>query len=142
MADQISPENPRPGETAGESASGPGNIPDVQESGAFKAANALFVAAALIFVWSIVAIITNLAYSPQVMMLNLLESGMLTVLGFLSRKKPFSSLIIGLCLFIALWAVTAAMDSANIYSGIIVKIFVIIYLARALPSARSFERNN
>jgi hypothetical protein len=146
MADQISPENPRPGETAGEPAnrpaSDPGKTPDVQESGAFKAANALFVAAALIFVWSIVAVITNLAYSPQVMMLNLLESGMLTVLGFLCRKKPFTSLIIGLFLFMALWAVTAAMDSSNIYSGIIIKIFVIIYLARALPSARSFERNN
>ncbi|PWT98308.1 MAG: hypothetical protein C5B52_12400 [Bacteroidetes bacterium] len=112
------------------------------ETGAYKAANALFVAAALIFVWSTIAIITNNSYGPQVMMLHLLEAGMLVLLAFLSRKKPFTSLIVGLVLFIALWVVTAAMDKANLYSGIIVKIFVVIYMVRAIPDARRFERNH
>ena len=124
---------------------GPGNASkssERQETGAYKAANALFVAAALIFVWSIIAIITNNSYGPPVMMLHLLEAGMLVVLGFLSKKKPFSSLIIGLILFIALWVVTAAMDKSNLYSGIIVKIFVVIYMLRALPDARRYERSH
>ena len=112
-----------------------------QETGAYKAANALFVAAALLFVWSIIAIITNNNYGPQAMMLNLLEAGMLVVLGFLTRKKPFTSLIVGIILFIALWVVTVAMDKSNLYSGIIVKIFVVIYMVRAIPDARRYERN-
>jgi hypothetical protein len=67
-------------------------------------------------------------------------------LGFASKKYPFPAILIGLILFIliiVLDVVASIIDEKpqGAFSGIIVKVFVLIYLSKALRGAYAIRNN-
>ena len=114
---------------------------DGYESGIKKARNALFVTAALIFIGELVsAEISGIGITPILIGIALVEAGIFVGLGFWTKTKPYSAIIVGLIVFISLWVLAMVVTGGRAaYSGIIIRIIIISYLARALKPARAWE---
>jgi len=61
-------------------------------------------------------------------------------LGFWTRKKPFTAILIALILYSVLLVTDLLMQPATIIKGILIKILVIIFLVRGLKKAWEAER--
>jgi hypothetical protein len=61
-------------------------------------------------------------------------------LGFWSYKKPFTALVIALCLFCITILANAIMIPASLFYGIIFKIVIIVVLVSSLSNARDCQR--
>jgi energy-coupling factor transporter transmembrane protein EcfT len=62
------------------------------------------------------------------------------VLGALAKRHPVGVSITGLVVFLAWWAIMAALDRRNIYMGLLIKIIVIVGLAKAIQAAIAYRR--
>ena len=111
------------------------------ETGIKKARNALYVTAALLLIGEILTASTmGIALSPLVIAIALFESGIFVALALWTKTKPYSAIIVGLILFILMWVVSIAVIGGRAaYSGIIVKIIIIYFLASALKPAKAWE---
>jgi hypothetical protein len=111
------------------------------ESGIKKARNTLFVTAGLVFLSEMLgASIQGIPITALLVGIAAVEAGLFVALGFWTKTKPFTAIIVGLILFIGLWVLTIALTSAEaIYKGILVKIIIISYLASALKPAKAWE---
>jgi hypothetical protein len=111
------------------------------QTGIKKARTALFVTAALLFVGEMIAAgASPLGFSPIVIGIALIESGVFVALGFWTKTKPYMAIIVGLILFILLWVLAiVVVDAKAAYSGIIVRIIVISFLVSALKPAKAWE---
>ncbi|HET9825524.1 MAG TPA: hypothetical protein VFP87_09320, partial [Chitinophagaceae bacterium] len=100
------------------------------ESGVRKARTVLFVTAGLVFVGELISIaISNLTFSPLLMGIALVESGIFLGLGLWTKKKPHTAIMIGLIVFIGLWILAIAGSGfRGAISGIIVRVIIISYL--------------
>jgi hypothetical protein len=61
-------------------------------------------------------------------------------LGLWARKKPFRAILIALILYSGLLLTDLIMQPSTILKGILIKIFIIVYLVRGLKKAREAER--
>ena len=111
------------------------------ETGIKKARTALFVTAALVFVSELVAAgASGIGITPLLIGIALFEAGIFVALALWTKTKPYSAIIVGLILFILMWVAAIFLNGGKgIYSGIIVKIVVIVYLAKALKDAKAWE---
>jgi len=106
-----------------------------------RAAGALFAVAVLHVIGGVVFYFL-LKNNPQVepgaprilLIMNLVLAGVYAGLGFWGRVSPLPAAIVGLVLFVSVWAVSAVLDPASIVQGIIVKIIVIAVLVRAIQA--------
>jgi hypothetical protein len=62
------------------------------------------------------------------------------VFGIIVHKYPVPITITALVIFVALWLIYAVIDPANLYRGIILKIIVIVGLAKAIQAAIAYKR--
>jgi hypothetical protein len=60
-------------------------------------------------------------------------------LGFWTKQKPYNAIIFALIIYILLWAGDCILDATYIYKGILVKIIVIVYLAKGLKDAKEAQ---
>jgi hypothetical protein len=60
-------------------------------------------------------------------------------LAIWTKYKPFAALLTALIIFIAIWIVGAIFNPASIFSGIIIKIIVIVLLILGIRNAREAE---
>ena len=60
-------------------------------------------------------------------------------LGFYTKKKPFTAILIGLIIFLAIQVLNAFLNPASIMKGIFLKIVVISALVQALRGAREIQ---
>ena len=107
-----------------------------------KARVALFVTAGVMFAGEMIGLaISNLPFTPLAIVIALIEAGIFVGLAFLTKKKPFTAIVIGLVIFIGLWifAIVVVGGRAAI-GGIIIRIIIISYLVSALKGAREIER--
>ena len=111
------------------------------ETGIKKARNALFVTAALVLISELVgAKVGEIPMTPLFIAFILIESGIFVGLAFLTKTKPYSAIIIGLILFLLIWAASIYVNGTKgIYSGIIFKAVVIYFLVAALKPAKAWE---
>ena len=111
------------------------------ETGIKKARNALFVTAALVFISELLAAGTSgTGITPLLIGIALFEAGIFVALALWTKTKPFSAIMTGLILFILMWVAAIFLNGGKaVYSGIIVKIIVITYLAKALKDAKAWE---
>lgn len=111
------------------------------ETGIKKARTTLFVTAAIIFVSELVmASVAGIGLTPVLIGIAVLEAGIFVGLGFWTKTKPFAAIITGLVLFILMWiAAIATTDGKAAYSGIIVRIVIIVYLISAIKPAKAWE---
>jgi hypothetical protein len=111
------------------------------ESGVKRARIVLFVTAGLMLVGELLsAFIYNITMTPTLIGIVLVESAFFVGLALLTRRKPYTAIMIGLIVFIGLWvlAIIGSGFRAAI-GGIIARIIIITYLIRALKPAREWE---
>ena len=111
------------------------------ETGIKKARNALFVTAALFFIAEMITAGTSgIGFTPLVIGIAMIESGIFVALGFWTKTKPYTAIIVGLILFILQWVLAIVVVGGKAaYGGIIIKIIIISYLASALKHAKAWE---
>jgi len=112
------------------------------ESAIRKAWNALFVTAVLVFIGELVSAgAAGIGITPLVIGIAVVEAGVFAALALWTKKKPYSAILIGLILFVLMWVAAIGINGAQgIYSGVIIRIVVIIYLAKALKDAKAWEQ--
>ena len=119
------------------------------ELGVKKARNSLFWTAGLLLIWQIIGavrsegafVIENFLYlAPFVI-------GFI-ILGIWTKQKPYTAIIIGICLFIANWLfviITNVMfgDGMSVLQavlgGIVVRIIILVNLIRPLKDAKQLQ---
>jgi hypothetical protein len=69
-----------------------------------------------------------------------LMGGGYIALGFWSKRKPYSALVTGLCIFIGSIALSVILQPSSFFSGLIFKIVVIVVLIMGLENARDCQR--
>jgi hypothetical protein len=111
------------------------------ETGIKSARNALFVTAGLVLLGEIItASVTGIEFTPLIIGVILIEVGVFVALGFWTKTKPFTAIVTGLILFIVMWIFAIVVNGIEAaYSGIIVKIIIISYLASAIKKAKAWE---
>ena len=111
------------------------------ESGIKKARNALFATAAILLIGEIInAGISGYGFTPLLVAIIVAEVGAFIALGFWTKTKPYAAIVTGLILFILLWVLAIVVIGGKAtYSGILVRIIIIWYLASALKPARAWE---
>jgi hypothetical protein len=107
-----------------------------------KARNALIATAILVFIGELVSAgAAGIGITPEVIGIALVEAGIFAALAFWTRKKPYSAILIGLILFVLMWVASIVINGTQgIFSGIIIRVVVIVYLARALKDAKAWEQ--
>lgn len=111
------------------------------ETGIRKARNALYVTAGLLLLGEILSMsMSNLEWTPLVIGIVVLEVGIFVGLALWTKTKPYSAIITGLILFILYWIAGIVLTGGQAaYSGIIVKIIIIVNLVQAIKPAKAWE---
>ena len=111
------------------------------ETGIKKARTALFVTAAVIFIGEMISSsASGIGLTPLVIGIALVEAGIFVALGFWTKTKPYTAIIVGLIVFVLMWVLAIVVVGGRAaYSGIIVRIIIISYLASALKHAKAWE---
>ena len=105
-----------------------------------QARNTLFFLAGLQFLLGIYFLFTSSANAGWTSFaITTLVAIIFLGLGFWTRHKPYNAIIFALIIYILLWAGDCMVDSIYIYKGILVKIIVIVYLAKGLKDAREAQ---
>ncbi len=111
------------------------------EQGVKKARNTLFVIAALVFAGELIMMaIAETGIFLEGVIIALVEAGIFVGLALWTKKKPYTAIVVGIVVYIGLWALTAFIDPLNIVKGILVKIIILGYLFKSLPDAKELQR--
>ena len=93
----------------------------------------LFVISGLAFLYGIIIFFTNEDSAA------LISSGILSLiylgLGFWSQEKPLVALVLGLLVYLTITVLNGILEPTTVYKGIILKLFIIVYLSKGINSA-------
>jgi hypothetical protein len=105
-----------------------------------QARNTLFTLSALQFILGIFILFTSPGKIGWISFtLTTFMAVIFLALGFWTKAKPYSAIICALLIYILLWVGDSILDPAYIYKGILVKIIVIVYLAKGLKDAKEAQ---
>ncbi|MBX3240101.1 MAG: hypothetical protein KIT80_22650 [Chitinophagaceae bacterium] len=104
-----------------------------------KTKNVLLFATCLIIIGEVVALLANSNFSWMVTLVTLVEVVIFLVLSFIAVKNPYSAVFSALAVFIIASILAAAVKPTYLGGSIIIKIFILIYLVRAIPEARQTQ---
>jgi hypothetical protein len=110
------------------------------ELGVKRGRNTLYWIAAVIFVSEILIAYAKDLLTIELVIIALLEGLLFAGLGFYTHKKPYLAILLGLILFMAVWALSLAYSLSNLVSGLVVRLVLIVFLIRALPDAKKLEK--
>ncbi len=82
---------------------------------------------------------SGLEWTPLAIAIIAIEVGIFVALGFWTKTKPFTAIVIGLILFLGVIILSVTVSGQPIYSGIIMKIVIIVFLVSALKPAKAWE---
>lgn len=110
-----------------------------------NARNAIFVVAATQLVFgTFVVLAGNKSEDTITTLISLgivvLISLIFFALGLWTTKKPYTAILCALIFYAALLLADAIYEPTSLVKGIIVKIFIIVYLVRGLGNARDAQR--
>src|SRR5690606_15158409 len=93
-----------------------------------------------LFVISAIAFLSGLYYffkldDSSVLIVNTVLSISYLCLGFWSQKRPLVALILGLMVYLTTLVLTGLIEPETIYKGILLKIFILVYLGKGINSA-------
>ncbi|HVV54108.1 MAG TPA: zinc ribbon domain-containing protein [Mucilaginibacter sp.] len=71
---------------------------------------------------------------------NLILAVIFLLLGAFTKKQPLACVISGLCLYVIVQVLNAMVDIKTLFSGIYIKIFIILFLIRGIKSAIEVDR--
>ncbi len=111
------------------------------ETGIKKAKTALFVTAGLLLLGEIIsASAMDFSFTPLMIGIIVFEVGIFIALALWTKTKPFTAIITGLIIFLLIWVAGIVLIGGKaVYSGIIVKIIIIVNLVSALKPAKAWE---
>jgi hypothetical protein len=119
------------------------------ELGVKKARNALFWTAGLLLFWQLIASARaegDFDIEPYFYLTPFIIA--FVILGIWTKHKPYTSIVIGLCLFIVHWLLVIVLnfmygDDMSIFKallgGIIVRIVILVNLIRPLKDAKQLQ---
>src|SRR6185436_17864699 len=73
------------------------------ESKVKKARNALFVVAGLTLIVTLILYFSRDNYDDLSVLISLVSAVIFAILGFLTKKQPFTSILIGLIIYVGFW---------------------------------------
>lgn len=114
------------------------------ELGVKKARNALYLTAGLLFVGEMIAIAQLQVGFENIPFLSWLiiaaEVGVFIGLALWTKKQPYTSILIGIVAFFAIWVLSVIANGAiGAYGGIIIKIIILSNLFRSLKDAKALQ---
>jgi hypothetical protein len=106
-----------------------------------SAQTSIFVVAGVQMLFSLIYLFSNdgpeMYFSFGIMaFVSLLFLG----LGFWCKKKPLAAIVTALVIYVSLLLLDACFDPTTLYKGIIMKAFIIIYLAKGIGAAKEAKR--
>jgi peptidoglycan/LPS O-acetylase OafA/YrhL len=108
-----------------------------------QARNAIFVAAAVLAI-NLIILAASIPDSYEYLWLDMCIWGAFLagfiVLGFWTRKKPYSAIVGALILYAVFIALNASLDITTLYKGAILKVIIIVLLVKGLKDAREAQR--
>lgn len=104
--------------------------------------NILLEVLCLVIVGEIIALLAGGALSVEVTIITAVEVLVLALLAFLARSNPFLTIIAALIIFVSCSVLVAVLKPNFLGGSIIIKVFVLIYLARAIPEAKILQKPN
>jgi len=106
-----------------------------------RARTVLFVTAGLVFVGELIyAASNNITMTPTLIGIVALESVFFVGLALWTRRKPYTAIMIGIIVFVGLWALAIISSGFKAaIGGIVVRIIIIAYLIKALKPAKDWE---
>jgi len=104
-----------------------------------KSRNTILDTLCLIIVGEIISVLASNLFSWAVTIATIIEVLLFAVLALLARKNPYPSILSALFLFIIISIVSAGLKPTYLGGSIIIKIFILIYLVRAIPDARELQ---
>src|SRR6185437_5274936 len=105
-----------------------------------QARNILFFLAALQMLLAIYLLYTSQGNAGWVSFaITTIVAVIFFLLGFWTKVKPHTAIISGLVTYILLWIGYSIFDPLYINKGILVKIFIIIYLIKGLKDAKEAQ---
>lgn len=106
-----------------------------------RARNTIFVVAAVQFIFGLVLGFSGPEESKWISIgIMTIVAGIFAALGFWANKKPYHAILIALIFFCGLILLDAIYDPASIVRGIILKVFIVVYLIMGLNNARETLR--
>lgn len=115
-----------------------------------RARNALFVAGILIFFGEMISMYQLYAgFNAYVFTIAIVEAGIFIALGFYTAKKPYTAIVLGLTAFSIVILASMILNGMGtgaegllkaLFSGIIVKVAILISLIRPLKDAKELQK--
>jgi len=99
---------------------------------------ALFILAGIIYFSGMLSY--NLLEDKLLLLTNSVLALLYVALAFWSGKNPIMGLLLGLLLYFTLLILSAVLDPASVYKGLILKTIVVVYLGKGLHSATRIKQ--
>jgi len=108
-----------------------------------QARNAIFIAAGVL-VLNLIILGVSVPDAYEYLWIDILIWGAFIagfiLLGFWTKKKPYTAIVSALILYIVFIIFNAVLDMTTIYKGIILKIVIIVLLVKGINDAREAQR--
>ncbi|HRO44892.1 hypothetical protein [Agriterribacter sp.] len=104
-----------------------------------KTRNTILDTLCLLIAGEIISILAGKNFSWAVTVVTAIEVALFIILAFLAKRNPYPSILSALVLFIIISIITAALKPTYLGGSIIIKIFILIYLVRAISDARELQ---
>ncbi|MBS1748809.1 MAG: hypothetical protein JST63_02780 [Bacteroidetes bacterium] len=99
----------------------------------------LIEALCLVIVGEIISLLAGGTFSWDITIATAVEVVLLAILAFISVKNPYAAIMSALVIFVLISILSAALKPVYLGGSIIIKIFILIYLVRAIPDARELQ---
>jgi hypothetical protein len=76
------------------------------------------------------------------LIVNLILAGLMLVLAWWSRRKPLAAILIAAAIFAAMQVLNAMIDPKTLMQGLIIKVIIIVVLARGIKGALDMRTAN
>jgi hypothetical protein len=102
-----------------------------------RASYALYYIAGATMIMGLIAYSTNndAGVKNSVLIMNTILALIYAAMGFWSTRKPLTAIISGASLYALVFILNAVTNPISIASGIIFKIFIVVYFARGIKAA-------
>lgn len=104
-----------------------------------KIRNVLLDSLCLIIIAEIISVLASSNFSWAVTIVTLMAVILFAIFALIGNRNPYQALLSALVVFIILSIISAALKPSYFGGSIIVKIFILIYLVRAIPDAREIQ---
>lgn len=112
-----------------------------------RARNSLYAVAAMLFIAEMIPMF-SIGFNWIILIISLIEAGIFIGFGLWTKRKPYSALLVGLIAFIAIIVLTIVTNTfleglagalKAIFSGIIIKVAILVTLIKALSNAKQLQ---